>query len=146
VIRSRFEVCFDDLGDLLGAALGDDRVEQPVGSSVGEVVFFKAEPQEVPGVVGQAQVVLRVVAGDVLCPRGIAFDDAGELGGEQLAGAEAFAGLADASRPSRKVRIVARGLRYALVASECPMPMPSRNRAGNSARTCAAADAVSPGS
>jgi hypothetical protein len=38
------------------------------------------------------------------------------------------------------------GLRYSVVASRCPMPTPSMNLSGKSARTAADAAAASPGS
>jgi hypothetical protein len=48
VVGARVEVCADDLGDVLGAALRDDRVEQAVGAAVGEVVLPEAEVQLAP--------------------------------------------------------------------------------------------------
>jgi hypothetical protein len=42
VVGSRVEVRADDLADLLRAAVGDDGVDQPVGSAVREIVLGEA--------------------------------------------------------------------------------------------------------
>src|SRR4051812_1482623 len=94
VVGAGVEMRAHDLGDLLRAALRDDRVEQPVGAAVGEVVLREAEVEQVARVVAQAEVERRVLAGDGLRARPIVLDDARHLGRDQLVGAEPLAGRA----------------------------------------------------
>src|SRR5437868_5138019 len=63
MVGSSVEVRVDDLGDLFGAAVRDDRVDQPVGAAIDEIGLTEAEVEQALRVVAQAEVEPRVIAG-----------------------------------------------------------------------------------
>ena len=85
MVRARIEVGADHFGYLVGTALRDHRVDQPVRAAIRDVVLHEAEVEQVLRVVTKAEVEPRVVAGHGLGARLVRIDDARNLGGHELA-------------------------------------------------------------
>ena len=71
---------------LIDGAPHHDRVDEPVGAAVGAVVLAEAEPKQVVPVVGEAEVDLHALAGNLPRSQRISLEHAHLLRGEQRVG------------------------------------------------------------
>ena len=91
VVGAGREVLLQRVGDLAARAVRDDGVDERVAAAVRDVGFGESEAEEVPRVVGQAEVRLGVPARDGASSLGVGFEDDGELWGDQRVGSDALA-------------------------------------------------------
>lgn len=91
VVGAGVQVRVHHLGDLLGGAVGHDRVDQAVRAAAGQVGLGEPRVAQPAGVIGEAQVELREATGHGSRALRVALDDARQLRRHQRPGAQALA-------------------------------------------------------